>query len=108
MKLYEDSVVSLDDAGVTIKSYRRPGDPRTVAYGDVRTAELMDLRFGTGRYRLVGISPGRLRHFFHWDNGRRKKRTAISLDTGSFLKRAITPDDPATVLSIIEGRMPQP
>lgn len=105
MTRYEDTTVVLDDAGVTIKNYGRPGSTRTIDYSDIRRAELIDLGFGTGRYRLVGISPGRLRTFFHWDLERAHKPVAISLDTGRWLRRAITPDDPERVLAILEAAM---
>ena len=108
MKLYEDAVVAVDEAGLTIKSNGRPGKERFVAFADIRDANLIDLRLGTGRYRLVGISPGRLRTFFHWDPNRHHKSHGISLDTGGWLRRAITPDEPQTVLEIVHGAISQP
>jgi hypothetical protein len=98
-------VVSVDERGVTIKNGLRPGAESLIPFAKIRSARLMDLRVGTGRYRLVGISPGRPFHFFHWDRDRAAKRVAISLDTGRWIKRAITPDDAAAVFGIIEDHI---
>jgi len=107
MTRYEDSVVVVDETGVTIKNGRRPGAATRIPFAEIRRARLMDLRVGTGRYRLVGISPGRPFHFFHWDRHRATKRLAVSLDTGRWIKRAITPDDAPAVLEIIESSINQ-
>ena len=81
------------------------GSRRTIPFATIRSAELIDLKFGTGKYRLVGISPGRLRTFFHWDSSRASKPVAISLDTGARLRRAISPEDPERVLELIEASL---
>jgi hypothetical protein len=101
MTRYEDDVVRVDEGGVTIKHSTVPGRTRTIGFDDIRDAQLIDLKAGTGRYRLVGISPGRPRTFFYWDRNRRSKGQAVVLDTGRWLKRAITPHDPDAVLRLI-------
>ena len=105
MGLYEDATVLVDERGITVKNNGRPGKSRMIEYGEIREAQLIDLRFGTGKYRLVGISPGRPRTFFHWDRDRTHKPVGISLDTGRWLRRAITPEDPGTVIELIEERI---
>ena len=105
MAAYEDETVSLGDTGITIKHYFWPGRRRHIAYGDVVGAESISLRFGTGRYRLVGFSPGRPRHFFHWDRNRSAKSRGVSLDLGRWRRLAITPDDPDRVLALIRNRI---
>lgn len=105
MTTYEDAVVRLDDAGVTIKSFHRPGRARTIAYGDISSVEVIALALFTGRHRLVGISPGRPTTYFHWDPNRRHKRRGLRLDIGGFLKRAITPDDPDLVHALVEDEI---
>ena len=105
MKLYDDSVVALDEAGITIKSYGRPGSHRNISYSEVRDVSLISLRIGTGRWRLVGISPGRPFHFFHWDSHRASKSHGLSLDLGRRRKTAITPEDPDRMLALIAERI---
>lgn len=104
MIMYEDDAVVLDDSGVTIKHYHRPGRPRHISYADVMSAELISLGFATGRYQLIGFSPGRPRHFFHWDHKRSTKRRGVSLDIGRWRRLAITPDDPDVVIGFIQDR----
>ena len=105
MTLYEDDALLVDEAGLTVKSYGRPGSQRAFSFEEIQGAELIDLEFGTGKYRLVGISPGRLRTFFHWDRARASKPVAISLNIGKRLRRAISPRDPHRVLEIIEAKL---
>lgn len=104
MSVYDDQSITLGDDGITIKSYVRPGRSRHIRYEDLAGASLVTLRFGTGRYRLVGYSPGRPRHFFHWDPHRSSKTQAVSLDVGRWRRIAITPDDPVQVHALIEAR----
>jgi len=105
MTLYEDDAVVVDEAGLTVKNYGRPGSRRTIGFDTIRSAELIDLEFGTGKYRLVGISPGRPGTFFHWDRARASKPVAISLDVGKRLRRAVSPDNPQRVLELVEANL---
>ena len=103
MTHHEDDAILLDDDGVTIKSYRRPGDARRIEYRSIRNFEVFQMGFWTGRYRLVGISFGRPRNWFHWDRNRGSKRTAISLDVGGWIRPTIVPQDPKAVEEILRG-----
>jgi len=105
---YEDDAVALNDHGIAIENNGRPRKERRIEYTEIRDAQLVELGFGTGKYRLVGISPGRPRTFFHCKRGRSHDRVAISLDTGRRLHRAISPDDPEQVLAIIEAELAAP
>ena len=67
MTPYEDEAILLDKDGVTIKNYRRPGDTKRIAYGSIQSFEAFEMGLWTGRYRLVGMSLGRPRNWFHWD-----------------------------------------
>lgn len=78
---------------------------RGTSHTDIVRAELIALRFDTGRYRLVGFSPGRPRHFVHWDRKRPAKPHGVSLDVGRWRQLAITPDDPDTVLDRIRSQI---
>ncbi len=105
MSLYDDPLIALDEDGIIIKSYWRPGNERRIAYGDVRAASRIPIGFWTGRARLVGIGFGRPFHFFHWDRHRGSKQAALSLELGRMLKTAITPDEPDRVLELISERI---
>ena len=61
--------------------------------------------FWTGRHRLVGISFGRPRNWFHWDRNRNRKSTAISLDVGGWIRPTIVPDDPEAVEEILRAQV---
>ena len=103
MTEYEDEAILLDEDGMTIKNYRKPGDPKRIPYGTIRSFEVFEMGFWTGRHRLVGISLGRPRNWFHWNRNRSKKRTAISLDIGKWLRPTIVPDDPTAVEETLRG-----
>ena len=105
MAEYDDDVVSVGDTGVTIKHYLWPGRPRLIGYDDIVGVEAISLKFGTGRYRLVGFSPGRPRHYFHWDRNRSAKSRGLSVDVGRWRRLAITPDDPDRVLDLVRRRI---
>lgn len=105
MASYEDDAIALNETGITIKHYYLPGRPRHITYEEIVRAGLISLGFATGRYQLIGFSPGRLRHFFHWDRRRSTKRRGVSLDIGRWRRLAITPDDPEGVIGMIQGRI---
>jgi hypothetical protein len=101
MSRYEDDTILLDDTALTIASYRRPGDARRVEYGSIRSFQIFEMGFWTGRHRLVGISLGRPRNWIHWGRNRGDKRTAISLDVGAWIRPTIVPDDAEAVAEIL-------
>ena len=103
MANYEDDGILLDENGLTIKNYRRPGDSKQIAFTLIRSIERFDMGIWSGRYRVIGISFGRPRNWFHWDARRRGKRTAISLDLGKWIRPAIVPRDPDTAEEILRG-----
>ena len=107
MNVYEDDVVALDERGITIKSYALAGNARQIPYESIRDARGIRLGFGTGRHRLVGYSPGRPRHFFHWDPHRFHKSVGISLDLGGWRRVAITPNQPTVVLHLLRSHITQ-
>lgn len=103
MVSYEDTSVVIDENGLVIKAYRWPGDSRQVAFNDIQDIEVFEMGPLTGRYRLVGISPGRLHNWFHWDRKRRDKTTAIGLNVGGFIRPTIVPDEPTTVADLLRA-----
>lgn len=101
MTRYEDETILLDDDGLTIKSYLRPGHAKRIEYGSIKNFEVFEMGFWTGRHRLVGIGFGRPRSWFAWDRDRGRKHTAISLDAGGWIRPTIVPEDPAAVEAIL-------
>jgi len=108
MGQYEDDAILLDDDSLTIKSYRRPGDAKQIEFGSIQSFEVFEMGFWTGRHRLVGISFGRPRNWFHWDRNRNRKSTAISLDVGGWIRPTIVPDDPEAVEEILRAQVNNP
>jgi hypothetical protein len=105
---YEDATVVVDENGVRIEGYRWPGDSKRVAFSDIQDIEVFEMGPLTGRYRLVGISPGRLHNWFHWDRKRRDKTTAIGFDVGGFIRPTIVPDEPTTVADLVRAAIQRP
>jgi hypothetical protein len=101
MTHYEDKSIALDEDGLTIKNYRKPGDAKRITYRTIRSFELFEMGFWSGRHRLVGIGFGRPRNWFPWDRDRKNKRTAISIDVGKRILPTSTPDDPEAVETIL-------
>jgi hypothetical protein len=101
MTHYEDTSIALDENGVTIKNYRKPGDTKRIAYQAIRSFEHFEMGFWSGRHRLIGIGFGRPRNWFQWDRDRKTKRTAISIDVGKRIFPTATPDHPDAVETIL-------
>jgi len=108
MTRYEDATVALDDDGLTIKSYRWPGDERRIDYGSIVRREVFEMGLWSGRFRVVGIGFGRPRDWFPWGRSPTNRTTAISLDVGSLVRPVIVPDDPAAVDAILDAVTPPP
>lgn len=107
MTNYEDQSIALDEDGLTIKNYRKPGDTRRIAYRTIRSFELFEMGFWSGRHRLVGIGFGRPRSWFQWDRDRKNKNTAISIDVGKRILPTTTPEDPEAVEAILRASVGQ-
>jgi hypothetical protein len=105
---YEDDSIVVDEQGIRIKSYRRPGDSKFVPFGDIGEYEVFEMGFWTGRHQLVGLSPGRPRNWFHWDRKRRDKTTAIGLEVGGWIRPTIVPDDATSVAELLRAGTERP
>lgn len=105
MTLYDDDAISIDETGITIKTYYLPRRPRQFRFDEICRAELIPIGFFTGRHQLVGIGPFRPRLFFAWDRNRSSKSHTLVLDRQKMLHAAITPSDPEQALGIIRGRI---
>ena len=96
---YRDRVVTVDDTGLTIGAHRTTGRARRVPFHEIQDVRLIRLGALTGRNRLVGISPGRPRTYFHWDRHRRNQDLPGSkLDIGRWVRIGLTPARPSTTV----------
>ena len=102
LNTYEDDTVEIDGNNVTIKRYFIRGRSKVIPLSSIRGVETFDMGPLTGRWRIIGLGPGRPRSWFAWDRKRRTKSVAISLDVGRWIRPAFSPSDPAAVAQILE------
>ena len=102
LNTYEDETVAIDSNNVTIKRYFTRGGSKVIPLSSIRGFDVFDMGPLTGRWRIIGLGPGRPRNWFAGDRKRRAKGVAISLDIGRWIKPAFSPSDPAAVVQILE------
>jgi hypothetical protein len=98
---YEDSTISINNDGITIKRYGVLGSHRSIEFDTIMT--VTEKRLGSlGRWRLVGVGPGGgSRNWYGWDGNRKSKETAFSIDVGRFWRPTVTPDNPESFLAAL-------
>ena len=102
---YEDTALSVNGNGITIKRYGSFGSPKTMLFDDITTVTVSSLG-SLGRWRLVGWGPGSgLRNWYGWDRSRRAKETAYSFDIGRFWRPTVTPADPELFLEALPSTL---
>ena len=94
--MYDDGTVSVDENGITIQRYGLLARRKRIPHADILSVHAFDLGHD-GRWRLAGI--GFSRNWYNWDPSRHGKSLAFSIDTGSFVRPTVTPDDPDTFSS---------
>ena len=98
--LYEDRWIQCTADAVVIRAYYLPWGTKRVRYQDIREVRRVPVGLMTGKGQIWGSST--LRYWASLDPGRRKKSTALILDTGRrWMLPFITPDDPAAVATVI-------
>ncbi|MGI9595054.1 MAG: hypothetical protein ACR2QK_02775 [Acidimicrobiales bacterium] len=102
--LYQDRNLVLDEDGITITSYRFPGDRRHIPYASIREHTLVRIGPLSGQHRLVGIGFRRPRHFFHWDRSRSTKTRSVAVNVGRLIRLVLSPDDPERFSDILDRR----
>lgn len=98
MAEYDDGKVACTSTGVEIRWYYFPVGTKRVPYDRIREVR----RCPAGRGRIWGTGD-----FVHWRNldvSRLHKDTGLVLDTGSWPKPVITPDDPEAVIAVLTQR----
>lgn len=102
--MYEDNTVHADDTGITINRYGVTAAKKRILFDEIRSATVFDMGV-SGRWRLIGAGPRRIRSWYNWDPSRRAKTKAITFDTGGFFHPTVTPDDPDAFISAISGHV---
>lgn len=101
--IYDDGLVRLDDAGVTLRHYYFPfATKKFVPYHRIRAVDTAVLGNWNGRWRLWG-APW-IDQWLPLDVMRPKKDTAVVL-TIRHISPIFTPDDPELVAGLIRERI---
>jgi hypothetical protein len=100
--LYRDRYVICDEEALTIRFYYFPIGDKRIPYARIRGVKEHQMGIWTGQWRIWGS--GDLRHWFHLDPTRPRKRKALIVDKGDWVRAVITPDDPDRVLEILRDR----
>lgn len=102
--LYEDTYITCDEQGLTIRWYYFPFGDKVVPYESIQGFEKIELGF-EGKWRIWGM--GLVPHWFHLDPGRPGKDTGIILNDGHPIQFIITPDDVESVFRILQAKTKQ-
>lgn len=98
--LYDDGLVELDQAGITLRRYYFPwAGSKRIRYSDIRGVQQREMGTWTGKWRLWGS--GDLRHWLPLDMNRPRKDIAIELDLGKYAQPTFSPEDPARVTALL-------
>jgi hypothetical protein len=97
--LYSDRWIECTADAVLIRGYYFPWGTKRVPYQSIREVRRVPIGTFTGRGRIWGSST--LRYWASLDPGRPHKSRALILDTGSYVRPLITPDDPDAVVAVI-------
>jgi hypothetical protein len=99
---YDDGLVQLDQAAITLRRYHFPsGTSKVIALDTVRGYKAESLGLFTQRFRLWGSSD--LRRWLPLDMRRPFKSTLITLDVpGTWPSPACTPERPDEFLALFD------
>ena len=100
--MYKDRTLETTGDGIVVRRYGLLGGTNEIAYSEVQSIRQFDMGFAD-RWRLAGV--GFNRKFYNWDSSRRSKTRAFEIDTGSFFRPTITPDDPDGFLAALPDRV---
>lgn len=101
--LYNDDSIEILRDAILIKRYYFPfGFPRVIKWNEIKKVSVEKVRWFNGKLRVWGldIKP----YWFNFDI-RFNKNKMIVIDTGGFIKAAITPDDIDAVYKIIKAKL---
>lgn len=101
--LYKDKSILITDQDITINSYYFPlGQSKVISWNQVKKISSQTMTVLNGKYRVwgMGLAP-------YWFNSdwRADKDQMLVIDTGHFIKSAITPDDFEAATKAIETKL---
>ncbi|BBY03321.1 hypothetical protein [Mycobacterium seoulense] len=104
---YDDGLIQLDRAAVTLRRYHFPsGTSKVIALGAIRGYKAEGLGLFTHRFRIWGSSD--LRRWLPLDVGRPLKSTLITLDVpGTRPSPAFTPARPDEFTALLDELLSQ-
>lgn len=105
-ELYRDRWIRCTDDGITVRGYYVPWGSKRIRYDAIRAMRRVEIGALTGRGRIWGTANPR--YWAHLDPRRPKKRTALILDVGGFVRPVLTPDDPDAVEAAIRAHTDLP
>lgn len=107
MQFYDDGLVQLDRAALTLRRYHFPsGTAKVIALDDIRGYQAEPLGLLTHRFRIWGSSD--LQRWLPLDVNRPLKSTLITLDIrGARWKPAFTPARPVDFVALLDGLLGQ-
>ncbi len=104
--LYRDRRIQCTTEALVIRGYYFPfGNKKVIPYDRIRSIHQYNMTSLTGQWRIWGS--GDFRHYMNFDPDRPRKKEALIIDVGKFIKPVITPDHPAQVINIVESRLTQ-
>ncbi|BDB40777.1 MULTISPECIES: hypothetical protein [Mycobacterium] len=102
--LYEDSGLTLDEDGITIRRYYFPfANAKRIDYGDITSIKSKKMGWASGKGRIWGAADPR--YWFPLDVHRGRKSTVLILQTGRWVRACITPDNPDEVIRILRAKV---
>lgn len=100
--VYHDGRVTMDRDHITLHGYYLPFGRKRIAYDDIRGVHEWPLT-GSRAYRVHGLGRGRV--WYARDARRGERTVALLLNTGSWLRPVVTPDEPAKVARLLRERI---
>ena len=98
--LYEDKQFTLDEDGITIRTYYFPRGTKHVPYSQIKRYADRPMDKKTGQLRMWGS--GNLHHWYYLDRSRRNKTRRIVLDLGQSMRPVLTPDRPDELVAVLQ------
>jgi hypothetical protein len=101
-RTYDDGLVQLDRAAITLRRYHFPsGTSKVIALGTIRGYKTEGLGLFTQRFRIWGSSD--LRRWLPLDVRRPWKSTLVTLDVpGTWPSPALTPERPEEFTALLD------
>lgn len=98
--LYREKSLLITDEGITIFKYYFPlGQPKKIAWNQVKNIKQEPLTLFTGKLRAWGME---LKPYWFNLDWRAAKDQMFVIDSGGFFKAAITPDNVEAVKRVFE------